>query len=70
VSKRSNRTRGNRPVNMGRSLRARQMKPGPVRRGGSSYQVEITPDIQEDTLIFAESGMLIGTEDNIWMAAE
>jgi hypothetical protein len=46
------------------------MKPGPVRRGGSSYQVEITPDIQEDTLIFAESGMLIGTEDNIWMAAE
>ena len=55
---------------MGLSLRARQMKPGPVRRGGSSYQIEITPDIQEDTLIFAESGMLIGTEDNIWMAAE
>ena len=57
-------------MNMGLSLRARQMKPGPVRRGGSSYQIEITPDIQEDTLIFAESGMLIGTEDNIWMAAE
>jgi hypothetical protein len=55
---------------MGRSLRARQMKPGPVRRGGSSYQVTITPDIEEDTLIFAENGMLIGTENNIWMAAE
>ena len=55
---------------MGRSLRARQMKPGPVRRGGSMYQVEITPELDDAGLLFTENNILIATEDNIWMAAE
>ena len=75
MSKRSNRTRGNRPVNMGRSLRARQMT---VRKGSRGTRGSVVldemftdnPDIREDALLFTEAGILIGTESDIWMAAE
>jgi len=74
LSKRSNRTRGNRPVNMGRSLRARQMKPGGSRGTRGSVVLDEmfpdNPDIQEDALLFTEAGILMGTESDIWMAAE
>ena len=74
MSRRSNRTRGNRPTNMGRSLRARQMKSGGSRgTRGSAVPDEMfpdNPDIQEDALLFTEAGILMGTESDIWMAAE
>ena len=74
MSKRSNRTRGNRKPNMGASLRARQMKPGGSRgtRGGAALDTLFpdNPGVEEDALLFTEAGILIGAENNYWMAAE
>jgi len=74
VSKRSNRTRGNRPLNMGAGLRARQMKPGGSRgtRGGVGLE-ELFPDnpeVQEEALLFAETGQAIVTEGGNWMTIQ
>ena len=71
MSKRSNRTRGNRPLNMGRSLRARQMTPGPVRKrpGGG---IEVDPDVSDPTVypIWDEAGVLMVTENDSAMVMQ
>ena len=72
MSKRSNRTRGNRPLNMGASLRARQMTPPRhTGRGGSVVDVLLPPDIlPSDILLIAENLDLLVTEDDLMMVAE
>lgn len=67
MSKRSNRTRGNRPVNMGRSLRARQMSPGPIRKrpaGGLRNEINL------DGLIDELLGQYLISEDSIMLVKE
>ena len=69
MSKRSNRTRGNRRLNMGASLRARQMTPPRhTGRGGSVSDVLLPSDVP-DTLI-TEALDPIVTEDGIWMTPQ
>jgi len=74
MSKRSNRTRGNRPLNMGAGLRARQMKPGGSRgTRGSSAPDPLFPDnpeVEEEALLFAETGRAIVTEGGNWMTTQ
>ena len=74
MSRRSNRSRGGRVLSRGTALRARQMKPGGSRGTRGSVVLDEmfpdNPDIQEDALLFTEAGILIGTESDIWMAAE
>ena len=71
MSKRSNRTRGNRPLNMGRSLRARQMTPGPVRKRPAGG-IEVDPDLSDPTIypIWDEAGLLMVTEDDSAMVMQ
>ena len=69
MTKRSNRTRGNRRLNMGASLRARQMTPPRhTGRGGGIHDVLLPPDVP-DTLI-TEALDPIVTEDGIWMTPQ
>lgn len=71
MTKRSNRTRGNRKLNMGASLRARQMTPRHTGRGGSVGDVLLPPDLlPEDILLVAENLDLLITEDDFMMVAE
>ena len=67
LSKRSNRTRGNRPVNMGRSLRARQMKPGPIRKRPAGT---IWVDTYVDGLIDEILGQYLISEDGVVLIKE
>lgn len=57
MSKRSNRTRGNRPLNMGAGLRSRQMTPRPVRKRPAG-----TIDNVSDDAILDELGVYLITE--------
>ena len=70
MSKRSNRTRGNRPLNMGRSLRARQMTPPRHTGRGGSVQTDI--DVNDPTIypIWDESGIQMLTEGDIEMVMQ
>jgi len=72
MSKRSNRTRGNRKLNMGASLRARQMTPPRhTGRGGSVADVLLPPDLlPSDILLIAENLDLLVTEDDFMVVAE
>lgn len=73
MSRRSNRSRGGRVLSRGTALRARQMTPGgsrPTRGSVVPGMFPDSPDIQEEALLFTESGTLIATEDGIWMAAQ
>jgi hypothetical protein len=72
MTKRSNRTRGNRKLNMGASLRARQMtSPRHTGRGGSQHDVLLPPDLlPDDMLLVAENLDLLITEDEFMMVAE
>lgn len=72
MTKRSNRTRGNRKLNMGASLRARQMTPPRhTGRGGSVIDVLLPPDLlPEDILLVAENLDLLITEDDLMMVAQ
>lgn len=72
MTKRSNRTRGNRKLNMGASLRARQMTPPRhTGRGGSVSDVLLPPDLLPDEmLLVAENLDLLITEDDFMMVAE
>jgi len=67
MSKRSNRTRGNRPLNMGRSLRARQMTPGPVRKRPAGT---ISNDTYLDALIDELLGQYLISEDGVVLVKE
>ena len=71
MSKRSNRTRGNRPTNMGRSLRARQMSPGPVRKRPAGG-IDTDPDLSDPTIypIWDEAGVLMVTENDTAMVMQ
>ena len=66
MSKRSNRTRGNRPLNMGRSLRARQMTRGTVRKRPAGS----LPEINLDGLIDELLGQYLISEDSIMLVKE
>lgn len=57
MTKRSNRTRGNRPLNMGAGLRSRQMTPRPVRKRPAG-----TIDNVSDDAILDELGVYLITE--------
>ena len=57
MSKRSNRTRGNRPLNMGAGLRSRQMTPKSVRKRPAGTIGNISDDA-----ILDEMGMYLITE--------
>ena len=72
MTKRSNRTRGNRKLNMGAGLRARQMTPPRhTGRGGSVIDVLLPPDLlPEDILLVAENLDLLITEDDLMMVAQ
>lgn len=71
MSKRSNRTRGNRPLNMGRSLRARQMSPGPIRKRPAGG-VDVDPDLADPAVypIWDEAGVLMVTESDSAMVMQ
>lgn len=70
MSKRSNRTRGNRRLNMGASLRARQMTPPRhTGRGGSNY-VPPPGVLPDDILLIAENADVLVTEDDFMMVAQ
>ena len=67
MSKRSNRTRGNRRLNMGASLRARQMSRGTVRkRPAGGTQIDINLDGLIDELL----GQYLISEDSIMLVKE
>ena len=70
MSKRSNRTRGNRPLNMGASLRARQMTP--PRHTGRGGSVEADLDSTDPTVfpIWDEAGLALLTENDIEMVMQ
>ena len=74
MSRRSNRTRGNRPLNMGAGLRARQMTPGGSRgtRGGlpSPELFPDNPEVAEEALLFTEAGQAIASEAGNWMTMQ
>lgn len=72
MSKRSNRTRGNRPLNMGAGLRARQMTPPRhTGRGGNVADVLLPPDLlPSDILLIAENMDLLVTEDDVMLVAQ
>jgi hypothetical protein len=72
VSKRSNRTRGNRKLNMGASLRARQMTPPRhTGRGGSVHDALLPPDFpDEDIILIAENLDILVTENDLIMVAQ
>jgi len=72
MSKRSNRTRGGRKLNMGASLRARQMTPPRhTGRGGGVADVLLPPDIlPSDILLIAENLDLLVTEDDVMLVAQ
>jgi hypothetical protein len=70
VSKRSNRTRGNRPVNMGRSLRARQMTPPKHTGRGGSGEVDLDPTDPTIYPIWDEAGLSMLTENDIEMVMQ
>ena len=57
MTKRSNRTRGNRPLNMGAGLRSRQMTPKPVQKRPAG-----TIDNISDDAILDELGTYLITE--------
>ena len=67
MSKRSNRTRGNRPVNMGRSLRARQMSHKAVRKRPAGT---IWIDTYVDGLIDELLGQYLISEDSVVLVKE
>ena len=57
MSRRSNRTRGNRPLSMGAGLRSRQMTPKPVRKRPAGTIENISDDA-----ILDEIGIYLVTE--------
>ena len=57
MSRRSNRTRGNRPLNMGAGLRSRQMTPKPVQKRPAGTIGNVSDDA-----ILDELGMYLVTE--------
>ena len=60
-------------MSRGTALRARQMSPGgsrPTRGSVVPGMFPEDPGIQEEALLFTEAGMLMATEDGIWMAAQ
>jgi len=67
VSRRSNRTRGNRKLNMGASLRARQMTRGPVRKRPAGT---IWNDTYLDGLIDELLGQYLISEDGVVLVKE
>ena len=67
MSKRSNRTRGNRPLNMGASLRARQMTRGPVRKRPAGT---IWNDTYVDGLVDELLGRYLISEDGVVLVKE
>lgn len=67
MSKRSDRSRGSRPVNMGRSLRARQMKPGPIRKRPAGT---VWVDTYVDGLIDEILGQYLMSEDSVVLIKE
>ena len=67
MSKRSNRTRGGRKLNMGASLRARQMPRGTVRKRPAG---EIQSDINPDGLIDELLGQYLISEDSTMLVRE
>ncbi|MCH1599880.1 MAG: hypothetical protein L7S70_05810 [Pseudomonadales bacterium] len=70
MTKRSNRTRGNRPLNRGASLRARQMTPPRHTGRGGSGEADI--DVNDPTIypIWDESGIQMLTEGDIEMVMQ
>ena len=70
MSKRSNRTRGGRKLNMGASLRARQMTP--PRHTGRGGSVETDIDVNDPTIypIWDESSIQMLTENDIEMVMQ
>ena len=70
MSKRSNRTRGNRKLNMGASLRARQMTP--PRHTGRGGNIEADLDTDDPTVfpIWDENGLALLTESDIEMVMQ
>ena len=67
MTKRSNRTRGNRKLNMGASLRARQMSPGPIRKRPAG---NLIGDMNLDGLIDELLGQYLISEDGIMLVKE
>jgi hypothetical protein len=70
MSKRSNRTRGNRPLNMGRSLRARQMTPPRHTGRGGSVKADLDPTDPTTYPIWDEAGLSMLTENDIEMVMQ
>ena len=70
MSKRSNRTRGNRPLNMGASLRARQMTPPRHTGRGGSVETDIDPNDPDIFPIWTEAGLSVLSETDIEMVME
>ena len=70
MSKRSNRTRGNRPLNMGASLRARQMTPPRHTGRGGSNETDLDPNDATISPIWDEAGLSMLTENNIEMVMQ
>jgi hypothetical protein len=70
MSKRSNRTRGNRPVNMGASLRARQMTPPRHTGRGGSNETDLDPTDPATYPIWDEAGAWVLTENDIEMVMQ
>ena len=70
MSKRSNRTRGNRKLNMGASLRARQMTPPRHTGRGGSGEADL--DLSDPTTypIWDEAGLSMLTENDIEMVMQ
>ena len=68
MSRRSNRTRGNRVLSRGTALRARQMVPRHTGRGGSVHDVLLPPEVAI-SMVTEELDHIV-TEDGIWMAPQ
>ena len=70
MTKRSNRTRGGRKLNMGASLRARQMTPPRHTGRGGSVETDVDPNDPDIFPIWNEAGFSILSEKDIEMVIE
>jgi hypothetical protein len=70
MSRRSNRTRGNRKLNMGASLRARQMTPPKHTGRGGSSETDLDPADPTVYPIWDELGLSMLTENDIEMVMQ
>ena len=70
MSRRSNRTRGNRKLNMGASLRARQMTPPKHTGRGGSSEADLDPADPTIYPIWDELGLSMLTENDIEMVMQ